>query len=59
MAEFIHPNLSYKLSGILFKVHNELGQFRAENEYGDLIENYLNYSTYNNYRLKWKQQQFN
>jgi len=41
MAELIHPNLSYKLSGILFKVHNELGQFRAENEYGDLIENYL------------------
>ncbi|MCX6720696.1 MAG: GxxExxY protein [Candidatus Staskawiczbacteria bacterium] len=41
MTELLHPDLSYKLNGILFKVHNELGQFRAENEYGDLIENYL------------------
>ncbi len=41
MAELIHPDLSYKLNGILFKVHNELGQFRGEKEYGDLVENYL------------------
>jgi len=41
MTELIHPDLSYKLNGILFKVHNELGQFRGEREYGDLIENYF------------------
>lgn len=41
MAELIHPDLSYKVNGILFKVSNELGQFRSEKEYGDLIENYL------------------
>jgi len=41
MAELLYPDISYKLNGILFKVHNELGQFRGEKEYGDLIENYL------------------
>lgn len=41
MTELIHPDLSYKLNGILFKVHNELGQFRGEKEYGDLIESHF------------------
>lgn len=38
MAELIHPDLSYKINGVLSDVHNELGQFRGEKEYGDLIE---------------------
>ena len=41
MSELIYPDISYKINGILFKVHNELGQFRSEKEYGDLIENYF------------------
>lgn len=41
MSELIYPDISYKLNGILFKVHNELGQFRGEREYGDLLENYF------------------
>ena len=36
--ELIHPNLSYKISGLLFKVHNKLGRFCREIQYGDLLE---------------------
>ncbi|MDH7476306.1 MAG: GxxExxY protein [Microgenomates group bacterium] len=36
---FIYPDLSYLINGILFKVHNDLGRFRNEKEYGDYIEN--------------------
>jgi GxxExxY protein len=41
MGKIIYPQLSYKINGILFAVHNELGQFRNEKQYCDLIENYL------------------
>ncbi len=37
----IHPELSYKISGVLFAVHNELGRFRNEQQYADAIESYL------------------
>lgn len=39
--KLIYPELSYKINGILFTVHNELGQFCNERQYCDLIENYL------------------
>lgn len=41
MSELIYPDISYKLNGVLFSVHNKLGQFRSEKEYGDLIESYF------------------
>ncbi|MFI5205868.1 MAG: GxxExxY protein, partial [Candidatus Paceibacterales bacterium] len=34
----IYPDLSYKISGVLFKVHNKLGRFFREIQYGDLLE---------------------
>lgn len=34
----IYPELSYELTGILFGIHNELGRFRRERQYGDLLE---------------------
>jgi GxxExxY protein len=39
--KIIYPELSYKINGILFSVHNELGRFCNEKQYGDVIENYL------------------
>lgn len=36
--KIIYPDLSYKLTGILFSVHNELGQYAREKQYGDLVE---------------------
>ena len=45
----LHPELSYLITGILFSVHNELGQYSKEKQYGDLIEKKLKESkiTYN------------
>ncbi|KKQ27340.1 MAG: hypothetical protein US41_C0020G0008 [Parcubacteria group bacterium GW2011_GWB1_37_13] len=37
----LHPELSYKITGILFDVHNELGPYAREKQYGDLIEEKL------------------
>lgn len=36
--QIIYPNLSYKITGILFKVRKELGQFKNEKQYCDAIE---------------------
>ena len=37
----LYPELSYKITGICFAVHNELGQFAREKQYGDLLERKL------------------
>ncbi len=37
----IHPKLSYQINGILFAVHNDLGSYCNEKQYGDCIERYL------------------
>ncbi len=37
----LYPELSYQITGILFSVHNELGPYAREKQYGDLIEDKL------------------
>ena len=37
----IFPELSYTINGILFSVHNDLGRFAREKQYGDLLEKKL------------------
>lgn len=41
ISKIIYPEISYKINGILFSAHNELGQFCNEKQYGDLIESYF------------------
>ncbi len=37
----LHPELSYKIVGLCFEVHNILGRFAREKQYGDVLENEL------------------
>jgi len=41
MDKIIYKELCYKINGLLFKVHNELGRFCHEKQYADLFENKL------------------
>lgn len=36
--KLLYPELSYKLNGIFFKVHNERGRFLNEKQYSDALE---------------------
>ena len=38
LEKIVHPELSYKIAGLLFKTHNQLGRFCNEKQYGDFIE---------------------
>lgn len=40
-SKLLYPELSYQLTGILFAVHNELGRFCNEKQYGDGVERHL------------------
>lgn len=39
--ELIYKELSYKLNGLLFKTHKDLGHYRNEKQYGDYFESLL------------------
>lgn len=44
----LHPELSYQICGLCFSIHNQLGRYRNEKQYGDafellLKENKINY----------------
>lgn len=36
--KLIHENLTYKINGLCFKVHREMGRFRSERQYCDKLE---------------------
>ena len=37
-SKLLYGDLSYKITGILFETHNELGQFGKEKQYADTLE---------------------
>jgi len=41
MDKIIEKELSYKINGLLFEVHNHLGRFCREKQYGDFFEKLL------------------
>src|SRR3989344_3412133 len=38
MTKLIYPDLSYKIMGVLFKVHNQIGEVRQEKHYQKALE---------------------
>ncbi|MBT3413111.1 MAG: GxxExxY protein [Candidatus Jacksonbacteria bacterium] len=38
MAELLFPELSYKINGLCFQAHNEIGRFGREKQYADRVE---------------------
>lgn len=48
----LYPDLSYKICGLCFGVHNELGRFRSERSYADALENLLKKDNINYLREK-------
>ena len=47
-----HPELSYEINGLCFKVHNEAGRFKLERYYCDLFEKLLSDNKINYVREK-------
>lgn len=41
MAEILHKEFSYQITGLLFSIHNELGRFCREKQYSDALEKVL------------------
>jgi len=41
-SKLVYPEVSYKINGILFSVHNKLGRYCNEKQYGDAVEEELN-----------------
>lgn len=37
----LYPELSYLIVGLCYKIHNELGRYRNEQEYADALETFL------------------
>lgn len=37
----VYPKLSYTVTGILYKTHNDLGRYCNEKQYADKVEEYL------------------
>lgn len=44
-TRILHPELSYAITGVLFQVHNELGRYCNEKQYGDRLEQLLKNSS--------------
>ena len=46
--DLIYKKLSYEITGILFEIHNELGRYCNEKQYGDILETKLK----KNYKIR-------
>jgi len=55
----LYPELSYRLNGLFFRIHNELGRFRNEKQYADALESALKVSGINYCREKPLSKSFN
>lgn len=47
MSEVIYKNLSFKITGLLFQTHRDLGRFRNERQCADYFEKLLKENNFN------------
>lgn len=47
-----YPELSYKLTGLFFQIHNKYGRFKSEKQYCDYFEEFLKERKYSYVREK-------
>jgi len=40
-SKIFYPELSYKLTGLMYKTHNQLGRYKNEKQYSDYFEKLL------------------
>jgi GxxExxY protein len=50
--KIIYPELSYKLVGLFYKIHNDLGRYSREKQYSNAIEKIFRISNINYEREK-------
>lgn len=48
----LYPELSYKICGLCFTIHNNLGRFKNENQYADALEILLKENSISHVREK-------
>lgn len=58
MGEIVFKELSYSITGLCFKVHNDLGRFCREKQYADKLKRLLMESCLN-YRREYEIRNFN
>ncbi|MCX6740373.1 MAG: GxxExxY protein [Candidatus Parcubacteria bacterium] len=51
-SKVLYPDLSYKICGLCFNVHNQLGRFRNEKSYADALEGLLKENNISYFREK-------
>lgn len=52
-GKVLHKDLSYKICGLLYQAHNELGRYRNEQQYADKFEQLLKNNGIN-YKREYK-----
>lgn len=50
-AELLYPQLSYRICGFCYEIHNTLGRFRNEKQYADAFEELLD-----KHQIKYKRE---
>ncbi|MBI3232169.1 MAG: GxxExxY protein [Candidatus Doudnabacteria bacterium] len=50
MTRILEKDLSYKITGLCFKVHKKLGRFASERQYGDELESLFKFEDWEYHR---------
>lgn len=51
--ELLYADLTFKINGVLFSAHNELGQYARERQYGEVVDRLFQEKIYH-IRKRWQ-----